>query len=167
MGKNLLKAKITTVHKSFKVSYYTNPGRRSKLKGSETWFWAKWSFWSILTNETAGRFSPPAVRARSLCHQIWNQNFSCSSQASLKQKELQDYSNFILYYTSYCEKCFLLELLNNTTDPLTFYQQCNCWSMDHKMSVGGGVVSICLLGKFSENVVSDEEVWCKISPGKI
>ena len=39
--------------------------------------------------------------------------------------------------------------------------------MDHKMSVGGGVVSICLLGKFSKNVVSDEEVWCKIYPGKI
>ena len=37
--------------------------------------------------------------------------------------------------------------------------------MDDKMSVGGGggvVVLICMLGKFSENLVSEEEVWCEI-----
>ena len=35
-------------------------------------------------------------------------------------------------------------------------------SMDDKKSVGGGVVvHICLLGKFCENLVKEDEVCCK------
>ena len=34
-------------------------------------------------------------------------------------------------------------------------------SMAHKMSDGGGVVVLfCHLGKFSKNLMSEEEVWC-------